>query len=156
YIRAAEVTANLKDGENGTHVPIPTSEYQVRALAPLTPGGQRKAWEIATEKAADPSVRQVRYAAYLVWRESNPIPKANIEITSKQPPPTFEERCEFGWLRIIPPAVKSVIKGFEPPERQAVWEFLARKLTERTNYRLAKREHNEGRMECRSSGFHVD
>jgi hypothetical protein len=156
YMRAVEVTVNLKDGENGTHVPIPTSEYQVRSLVSLAPEQQREAWRLATEKWPDPTKRQVDFAAYIVWRES--ISKANIEITSKQPesssspeellppspPLTFEQRCELGWQRISP-AIKSAMKGFEPQERQAVWEFLARKLTERTNYQLTRRDHVSGR-----------
>jgi hypothetical protein len=87
YIRAAEVTANLTDGENGTRVPIPTSEYQVRPLVRLTPGQQRQAWEIATEKAADPSARQVNLAVYLVWHQSI----SRVEVTSKPQESLSEE-----------------------------------------------------------------
>jgi hypothetical protein len=83
YMRAVEVTVNLlKDGENGTRVPIPTSEYQVRPLVRLTPSQQREAWRLACEKGPDPTARQVAFAVYVVWRES--IQEANIEITSKQ------------------------------------------------------------------------
>jgi hypothetical protein len=89
YIRAAEVAANLKDGGNGTRVPIPTSEYQVRPLVGLTPGQQRQAWEIATEKAVDPSARQVGFSAYLVRCQS--IPK--VEVTSK-PQESLSEEVE--------------------------------------------------------------
>jgi hypothetical protein len=96
YIRAVEVTANLKDGENGTHVPIPTSEYQVRPLVGLVPGQQREAWRLATEKWPDPTARQVASAAYMVRRES--ISKADIEITSKQPESASSEEVKQGRL----------------------------------------------------------
>ena len=46
-------------------------------------------------------------------------------------PPTFEGRCELCWQRVYC-AIKGYFGcgGFEPQERQAVLEFLARKLTE--------------------------
>jgi hypothetical protein len=107
-MRAVEVTANLKDGENGTHVPIPTSEYQVMALVRLTPEEQRKAWRLATEKWPDPTERQVASAAYYaVWRRNNP--HATPEITSKQPESSSSEQVAEAEVEKI----KLLIERFE-------------------------------------------
>ena len=92
-MRAVEVTVNLlKDSENGTRVPIPTSEYQVRPLVRLALGRQREAWRLACEKGPDPTARQVAFAAYVVGRES--IQEANIEITSEQPESSSSEEVK--------------------------------------------------------------
>jgi len=66
-------------------------------------------------------------------------PSSDTTLTDRSPPPlpTFEQKCEYFWDR-VQHAVAGYLGsgGFEPRERQAALEFVARKLTEKVMGRI--------------------